>query len=281
MKTYIKELEVRSNRQKGEYIKNFLKERSIPFFTQPFKTLLARGENIIVDYPFHTTTSNKKIFLTAHYNAWFRTPGANDNGSGVAVLLGFLEKLAKEQKNFPIRFVFFDLEDGLAVRGGSKQYVKQFGVSDVEKVYNLEMVGMGRTLLLWPSKEVIENWLSSLVQYAKELKFEVVHFPERTVALITFPAKRGFTSDHVSFIEAGCKQVCSLTTFPKDDMPFFQQISAGKEKFKFVLELLKYHFFGKGKVPKVLRHYHNRDDRSEFIEEKNLENMLELLWKIT
>jgi len=50
-----------------------------------------------------------------------------------------------------------DLEDGLAVRSGSRQYVKQFGVSNVEKVYNLEMVGMGRILLLWPSKEVIEN----------------------------------------------------------------------------------------------------------------------------
>ena len=125
MKTYIRELEVRANKQKGKYIKNFLKERNIPFFTQPFKTLLARGENIIVDYPFQKTPSNGKIFLTAHYNAWFRTPGANDNGSGVVVLLGFLEKLVKEQKNFPIRFVFFDLEDGLAVRGGSKQYVKQ------------------------------------------------------------------------------------------------------------------------------------------------------------
>ena len=277
MKTHIKNLEIRNNRQKGEYIKNFLRGKNISFFTQPFKTLLARGENIIVDYPFHKTTSNKKIFLTAHYNAWFRTPGANDNGSGVAVLLGFLEKLVKEQKNFPIRFVFFDLEDGLAVRGGSRQYVKQFGISDVEKVYNLEMVGMGRMLLLWPSKEKMGDWLLPLIHNAEKLKFEIVHYPETRISLT---AKRGFTSDHVSFIEAGCKQVCSLTTFPKDDMPFFQQILAGKEKFKFVIGLLKYHFFGKGKIPKVLQHYHNRDDRSEFIEEHNLENMLELLWKI-
>lgn len=280
MKDYIKELEVKNNRQKGEYIKIFLKEKNIPFFTQPFKTILTKGENIIVDYPFTKTDNSKKIFLTAHYNAWFRTPGANDNGSGVAVLLGFLDKLTKEQKNLSIRFIFFDLEDGLAVRGGSRQYVKQFGIADIEKVYNLEMVGIGRTLLLWPNKERTENWLIPLVNYAQELGFEIVHFPERTVALITFPAKRGFTSDHVSFIEAGCKEVCSLTTFPTEDLPFFRKILAGKEKFKFVIELLKYHFFGKGNVPKVLRHYHNRDDRSEFIEEQNLEKVLELLWKL-
>ena len=280
MKAYIEELEVKNNREKGEYIKNFLKERNIPFFTQPFKTFLARGENIIVDYPFNKTEISKKVFLTAHYNAWFKTPGANDNGSGVAVLLGFLEKLIKEQKNSPIRFAFFDLEDGLAVRGGSRQYVKRFGVADVEKVYNLEMVGMGRTLLLWPSKETTGNWLMPLSYRAKELGFEIVHFPERTVSLITFPAKRGFTSDHVSFIEAGCRQVCSLTTFPKEDLSFFTQILAGKEKFKFVTELIKFNFFGKGNIPKVLKHYHNKGDRSEFIEEQNLENVLELLWKL-
>ncbi|MBI2355965.1 MAG: M28 family peptidase [Candidatus Doudnabacteria bacterium] len=279
MKAYIQELEVRNNKQKDEYIKNFLRERNIPFSTQTFSTLLAEGENIIVDYPFNKNPNGKKIYLTAHYNAWFKSPGANDNASGVAVLLGFLEKLLIENKDTALKFIFFDLEDGWAVRGGSKAYVREFGVSDVEKNFNIDHVGMGRMLLLWPSKG--NNWLNPLVNNAESLGFSPFHLPTARIVLITFPAERGFVSDHLSFLEAGCMQACSLSTFPKEDLPLFEPLLRGEGRLRFIYELLKYRLFGKGTVPKLMKHYHNRDDRSEFVEEQNLQNMLTLLWRVT
>ncbi|TSC75872.1 MAG: aminopeptidase [Parcubacteria group bacterium Gr01-1014_30] len=279
MNKYIQELEARNNQQKGEYIKSFFQQRNIPFSVQQFKTLLARGQNIIVDYPFNKSYGGKRTLLTAHYNAWFRTPGANDNASGVSVLLGFLERLLQRPKNAQLRFIFFDLEDGWAVRGGSKVYVKEFGIADLEKVYNLEGVGMGRMLLFWPSTKT--GRLKPVSQIAENLGFSVIHLPLSRIPLISFPVERGFVSDHHSFIEAGFEQAVSLTTFPKEDTPFLEPLFRGKAKLRFAFELLRYNLLGRGKVPKIMKHYHNRDDRSEFIEEQNLQDILELIWHST
>ena len=53
MKNHIQELEKLSRKERGGYIKDFVKELGVPFQIQKFKPLLSRaGENIIVDYPF-------------------------------------------------------------------------------------------------------------------------------------------------------------------------------------------------------------------------------------
>jgi Zn-dependent M28 family amino/carboxypeptidase len=280
MKAFIQELEKRDNRQKGEWIKSFLSEKGIPFATQTFSTLFAKGENIIVDYPFsNQSIGGKKILVTAHYNAWFNTPGANDNASGVSILLGLIAKLQQQSKASAIRFVFFDLEDGWASRGGSKAYIRQFGFEHIESVYNLEMVGMGKNLLLWPGAQDTRNtWLSRLVEQAALVGFAVTHLPQARIVILNFLTPFGFVSDHVSFIEGGFQQAVALTTLPDEDMRFAPNILQGKYKARFALEILKYRLFGIGDAPKLLKHYHNRDDRSEFIDEENLENILKLLW---
>ena len=280
MKQYVQELEKRNNRQKGEWIKRHLSDKGIPFHVQPFRTLLARGENIIVDYPFSKETgSSKRILLTAHYNAWFRTPGANDNASGVSVLLGYLERLIKDSKSIPLRIVFFDLEDGWAVYGGSKAYIRKYGVSDIEALYNLEAVGMGDQLLLWPSAS--QEWQNPLVHNAKQIGFSITRLKEFRITFMRFPFEISIGSDHIPFIKAGCTRAVAITTFPEADIRYADVIMKGKNVGKFVWNNLKFIVFREGDIPFMLKHYHNKDDRSEFIEQKNLDRVAELLWRIT
>ncbi len=281
MKHFVEELEKRDNNEKRQFIKNFLTYRSISFHSQPVRTLFSNGENIIVDYPFDgSNNSKKRIFLTAHYDTWFGAPGANDNASGVAVLLGFIERLLKEKMNQSLRIIFFDLEDRVPVSIGAKHYVRQFGTGDIDRIYNLEMVGMGKVLMLWPAKQtdVETGWLKSLAENAGKLGFSIVSVPTPRVAVISFPTERGFASDHIRFNEVGFEQACSLTTLPEEDLRF-RDVLEGHGKLRFVRELLKYYFFKKGDVPTLLHHYHNQDDNSNFINQDTLNSVLNLLWE--
>ncbi|MCD4791935.1 MAG: Zn-dependent exopeptidase M28 [Bacteroidales bacterium] len=94
--------------------------------------------------------SDSSIVLSAHYdhighmglNTFF--PGANDNGSGVAMLLNLAKHLAHERKlKYNIVFMFFSGEElGLL---GSKYYTENpvFPISKIKFLINLDMVGSG------------------------------------------------------------------------------------------------------------------------------------------
>lgn len=134
--------------------------------------MFAHGENVIVDYPFsgEALTGGKRILLGAHHNKFHKSPGANDNASGVAVLLELLAKLQREKPSGKfLRAVFFALEDsGGTIMAGSRRYVKQYGTDDLDRMYNVDTVGMGDILLLFPAtKDSLEQaWLRPLAKAA-------------------------------------------------------------------------------------------------------------------
>ena len=81
------------------------------------------------------------ILIGAHYDAVPGSPGADDNGTGVAVLLELAREFASQPLNYPVRIVAFDMEEyGLL---GSEQYaedLKQKGES-LRLMLSLEMLG--------------------------------------------------------------------------------------------------------------------------------------------
>lgn len=89
----------------------------------------------------------EKILVTgAHYDTVGATPGADDNASGVAVLLGIARSLAGKRLSKTLRFVAFSLEEPPAYRTsnmGSYHYARSLKESgaDVEGMICLEMVG--------------------------------------------------------------------------------------------------------------------------------------------
>ena len=94
--------------------------------------------------------SDTSIVLSAHYDhiglmgidTYF--PGANDNGSGIAMLLNLAKYFSNQKKlKYNIVFMFFSGEElGLL---GSKYYTENpiFPLSDIKFLLNLDMVGSG------------------------------------------------------------------------------------------------------------------------------------------
>ncbi len=84
---------------------------------------------------------NPPILIGAHYDAVPGSPGADDNATGVAVLLELARVFAQEPLKFPLELVAFDLEEhGLL---GSQAYaaaLRQAG-QPLRLMISLEMLG--------------------------------------------------------------------------------------------------------------------------------------------
>lgn len=88
----------------------------------------------------------KELIITAHYDhvGGYETvyvPGANDNASGVAMMLELYAYFLKNSPERTVRFIAFGVEEvGLL---GSKYYVELMEKSRVEFVLNLDLLGAG------------------------------------------------------------------------------------------------------------------------------------------
>lgn len=94
-------------------------------------------------------TSGKLIVLGGHYDSVQAGPGANDNGSGVAVLLELARDLAHQDHPDTLILIAFDGEEfGLL---GSQYYVSQLQTperSRIKAMLNFDMLGAGSGPLL-------------------------------------------------------------------------------------------------------------------------------------
>jgi len=92
-------------------------------------------------------TTDKVIVVGAHYDSVPTTPGADDNGSAVAAMLGCAQMCAAFLPELPVVFVAFNgEEDGLL---GSSDWVSEFlptAAYKIECAHVLEMVGYARSL---------------------------------------------------------------------------------------------------------------------------------------
>lgn len=101
-------------------------------------------ENLILNLPsdFKTGKDNlSPILIAAHYDGVPGSPGADDNASGVAVLLELARIFAKQPTKYPLRLVAFDMEESGCL--GSADYVAKL-VKEKQKLrlmMSLEMLG--------------------------------------------------------------------------------------------------------------------------------------------
>jgi hypothetical protein len=92
--------------------------------------------NLVVEFP-GATRPDEVVLVTAHYDVWYQ--GADDNSSGVAVLLELARALADKEHSRTIRIVAFDAEEvGLI---GSTRYLRRHTGDDVRLIINMDSVG--------------------------------------------------------------------------------------------------------------------------------------------
>lgn len=99
-------------------------------------------QNLILDLCVDEKVINQPIILIgAHYDTVLNSPGADDNATGIAVLLELAQFFSKNKANYPLRFVAFDLEEyGLIGSRAYAELLKQ-QKQPVKLMLSLEMLG--------------------------------------------------------------------------------------------------------------------------------------------
>lgn len=161
------------------------------------------------------TDSDKQIIIGAHYDNVFsgekstEAQGANDNGSGVGVLLALAEYFAGKDIGADIRFVLFGANEyGLY---GSADYIANMSekeISDTLLYINLDGIAAGDYLYMY-SDEVPTGEEKYFLNVAKENNYNLEPMPARKGTLLLSYCKKypysdiGLLSDNANFISEG------------------------------------------------------------------------------
>ena len=172
----------------------------------PSRNVIAELNNDIVE--------DQVLVIGAHYDTTPWSPGANDNGSGVAVALIVADVLSDDRLPFDLRFLFFGSEEtGLH---GSNHYAGELSQAEVDRILamvNLDVVGTG-DLEVFGNETLTGYAESAAEEYGVDLTLaepfewgasDYVGFDERGVPFIMFYADEldyiNHPSDTVEHVE--------------------------------------------------------------------------------
>ncbi|MEG4117721.1 M20/M25/M40 family metallo-hydrolase [Microcoleus sp. N9_B4] len=99
------------------YAQQYIREQLAQWGTVEIDDFSVRGRihhNFILDLPPFDQASKKglpPIVIGAHYDTVPGTPGADDNATGVAVLLELARHIASRPLKYPVQLVAFDMEE--------------------------------------------------------------------------------------------------------------------------------------------------------------------------
>ena len=158
---------------------------------------------------------DKVLVIGAHFDTTPWSPGANDNGSGVASAMIVAEELADDELPFDLRFVFFGSEEtGLH---GSNYYAGELSQAEVDRIVamvNLDVVATG-DLEVFGDEELTGYAVEVAGEYGVEVALaepfewgasDYLGFDERGVPFIMFYADEldyiNHPSDTVEHVEA-------------------------------------------------------------------------------
>ena len=137
------------------YLERALVEESYRVERQPVP-LPGGGESAnVIALPELDPEVDRHLLVGAHYDTVVGSPGANDNASGVAVLLELARVLAARPARLPVVFVAFGAEEGRPGParqsiGGSRHYAHGLSpeaARNLAAMINLDMIGRGDTIL--------------------------------------------------------------------------------------------------------------------------------------
>lgn len=247
---YVKGIEGRDHDGRRQFVIDELRNLGVTWVAMPFDTVIRRdtssktyhGENIIV----RMGQGARTIVIGAHYDAVPHSPGANDNGGGVAVLLGIIQSVRDHKFHNAVEFCFFDLEENGLL--GSKAYVRQrTSASTHRAMINLDVEGMGDELYVGPvgggDDDVLMKYLRKARKTVKAAYHEEADYPP---------------SDHLSFAAAKLENI-SISVVPAGDS---KKLANG----------IKNHFNFKDSTefPVVLKVMHSPEDKSIHVSNKAL-----------
>jgi hypothetical protein len=136
-----------------------LREIDAPFTLSRQRLGSHRPENIAVKLQEQV---GPRLVVGAHYDSVPGSTGANDNGAGVVVLLCWLRLALAHPPRIPLEVVFFDLEE--LGQLGSRAYLEQVGAENVRAMLNLDICGVGDTIVVAPRHHIEQGPLHQPLQ---------------------------------------------------------------------------------------------------------------------
>jgi hypothetical protein len=271
--SYVQELEGRDNLQRRLALLSILRSEGFLPTCEQFKIFGRKGTNIIVEFG----DGEKEVLGTAHYDVVKGSPGANDNASGVSVLLDVCTRLKTHQPKNKIKIVFFDSEEAWLKFGsfrigclGSWSYIKRHRLANITGVYNLDMCGAGNMVLIWPVERGRENCLF-LANLQEVLNRIGVHYRIENIPMLLA------TSDHIFFRRKGLNEAVSISMVPRE---IEDLIKTPIQRLKFIIKVIfSRHFHGNSDIPSIIRRIHSPEDKSEYLSEDVLRLMSEIVYQ--
>ncbi|MEG4043599.1 M20/M25/M40 family metallo-hydrolase [Microcoleus sp. Pol17_C1] len=129
------------------YAQQYIREQLAQWGTVEIDDFAVRGRihhNFILDLPPSDPAVKKRlppIVIGAHYDTVPGSPGADDNATGVAVLLELARDIASGPLKYPVQLVAFDMEEYgcLGSRHHAAKYKQQ--QKSIRLMISLEMLG--------------------------------------------------------------------------------------------------------------------------------------------
>lgn len=185
----------------GEYILNEFQEMGIEARAQHWENdeRNLHGDNIEATIPGVDETSDLIYVICAHYDSVSGSPGADDDGSGVAAVITAAKVMSSYEFNHTVRFVAFSGEEqGLY---GSYYYVQEaVGNNDnIGAALNADMIGFAETDEDKRYVRVYHDDYIWLTDYTTDVSEEYQDF----LNLEVIPSGYTWGSDHYRFWEEG------------------------------------------------------------------------------
>ncbi len=267
MLPFIKSLEGKRNDARRQELLAVLKKLGVKAFIHSL--CFPRVHNIVVD--FAPKSLAKRLVFSAHYDVVRGSPGANDNTSGVAVLLALCQQL--KSSRLPVRIIFFDREEAwlrtpLIRLGllGSFYYVCINDLRSISALYNVEFCGLGDCLAVWPIKEketcrqafkTVKNTASSL-----GIPLTSIHIPWLVLS-----------SDHLPFRIKGMANALTLSLVPAKQVGQLESFLKGQKSYRLLLG-------SRQPLPEPLASIHSPVDTCSRLNENSLQLMLSILLEL-
>ena len=173
------------SQETGHRLRNLMAETNVEM-TVAVRETAQISRNVIAELP---GTGEGVVVVGAHYDTVPQVIGANDNASGIGVMLSLADDLAGSPFPFTLRFIAFGSEEtGL---NGSRHYVDGLSseeLNEIKAMVNLDVVGSGEAL-----RVTGDRWLTNHVTNTGAMD---------GIAVTVSRDLRGGSSDHASFRDA-------------------------------------------------------------------------------
>jgi aminopeptidase YwaD len=247
-------LEGRGNAEREAAVGRWLQALGVPFTREPFATFEGRGDNFCVE----VGRGDRALVLIAHHDAVPGSPGANDNGASVAILLSLLERWASREPRGRVRLLFPACEELGYL--GSRCWVRARGVADVRGVLSLELPGVGDSVAVWDA--AAETPFLTGVRRAFEGAGLQADASYHVVGRIPV-----FGSDHRAFAAAGVPAY-GLTSVPTAEVETLRQ---------FIFRPVRSALRGGARRPPPFDTYHTARDTSATLDQRALDRVVAAL----